>query len=327
MSPSPLVFTTANWNTPQSATVSGVDDAIVDGNQDTQVTFAVSSADAAYNGLIIPVVPVTNTDNDMAGITVSPPSFNVSEGFSGSYQIGLLTAPSDGSTISMLVTFDAAQLTVNGGSAPFTLAFSDTTPQTIPFTVLTNAAINVTRTLSITHQISVSSAPEYPVAMSRTVDVTINETIASLSAPPPPPSPTCDIENENPDGVLRTGIPDSLAYAINCRVLYYNSRPTDWLGGSLYSEANLGLPGLLDLGVEQAVDIFSPPPSSLSYFNGGAVFCLRGEGTLIWLPASQSPRHAEIIGSYTVDDFPGFTCATLFEPGTLILVSHNPVAP
>lgn len=62
----------------------------------------------------------------------------------------------------------------------------------------------------------------------------------------------------------------------------------------------------------------------MSHFDGGAVFCLRGEGTLIWLAASGQPRHAEIIGSYTVPDFPGFTCAILFEPGTLVLVCRDP---
>ncbi|MFN8378212.1 MAG: hypothetical protein U0452_06025 [Anaerolineae bacterium] len=34
-------------------------------------------------------------------------------------------------------------------------------------------------------------------------------------------------------------------------------------------------------------------------------------------------RHVEIKGSTTVPDFPGFTCATLFEPGTLVLVSDT----
>ena len=63
----------------------------------------------------------------------------------------------------------------------------------------------------------------------------------------------------------------------------------------------------------------------MTYFEGGAVFCLRGEGALIWLAASGMPHYPEIIGSYSVPEFPGFTCATLFEPGTLVLVSKNPV--
>ncbi|MBK9745744.1 MAG: CSLREA domain-containing protein [Chloroflexi bacterium] len=321
--PSPLVLTTANWNAPQTVTVTGVDDPNADGNQDSQVTFVVSSADAAYNGLVIPAVVVTNVDDDTAGITVSPAAFTASAGFSGSYQIGLLTPPSDGNPITVLVTFEAAELTVNGGSVSFLLTFSDTTPQTIPFTVLTNTANTTARTTSISHLVSASTAPEYPVGLARTVAVTIGATAVAL--PMPPPSPTCESENFDPDAVIRTGVPNTLIYAINCRVLYYNSHPTDWLGQALYSEANLGLPGLLELGVQQAVDIFSPPPSSLTYFDGGAVFCLRGSGTLIWLAASQSPRHAEIIGSYSVGEFPGFTCTTLFEPGTLILVSANPL--
>jgi hypothetical protein len=36
------------------------------------------------------------------------------------------------------------------------------------------------------------------------------------------------------------------------------------------------------------------------------------------------PRRAEIIGSYRVAEFDSFTCATLFEPGTLVLVSRLP---
>jgi hypothetical protein len=42
------------------------------------------------------------------------------------------------------------------------------------------------------------------------------------------------------------------------------------------------------------------------------------------MAASQSPRVPQIIGSYSVPEWPGFTCATLFEPGTLVLVAQNP---
>jgi hypothetical protein len=143
--------------------------------------------------------------------------------------------------------------------------------------------------------------------------------------PPPPEVPTCDVHNFEPGGVVRSSVSDALGSAINCRVLYQNGASTTWLGYDLYSSGNLGVPGLVDLGVQQAIDIFSL--AGATYFEGGAVFCLRGTGTLIWLAASNSPRHAEIIGSYSVPEFPGFTCATLFEPGTLVLVSENPVGP
>ena len=140
--------------------------------------------------------------------------------------------------------------------------------------------------------------------------------------PPPPEVPLCTDHNFSEGGVVRIGLSDALRSAVNCRVLYQNGSSSTWLGFALYGEANLGVEGLTALGVLQAVDIFSP--AGLTYFEGGGVFCLRGEGTLIWLASSQCPRHPEIIGSYTVPEFEGFTCATLFEPGTLVLVEHNP---
>ncbi len=143
--------------------------------------------------------------------------------------------------------------------------------------------------------------------------------------PPPPEVPVCSDQNFSESGVVRTGLPNELQSAVHCRVLYQNGESTTWLGQALYGVGNLGVDGLLDLGVQQAIDIFSP--SGVTYFTGGGVFCLRGEGTLIWLAGSQTPRHAEIIGSYTVPEFAGFTCATLFEPGMLILVERSPVAP
>jgi CSLREA domain-containing protein len=145
----------------------------------------------------------------------------------------------------------------------------------------------------------------------------------TATVPPPPPAPHAEDLNFDANGVVHTGIPDTLVDSINIRVLYQNGQPTQWLGRDLYNGGSIGNQGVLDLGVQQAVDIFSP--NGVTHFESGAVFCLRGEGTLIWLAASGAPRHAEIIGSYEVEDFPGFTCATLFEPGTLVLVRDNPV--
>ena len=321
VNPDQLVFTRGNWDTPQIVTVTGVDDSTQDGPVAYSIiTAAAVSTDTAYSGMNAADVLVTNTDDDSAGLVVAPQTIPLSEGLTGSYTIRLLTAPT-ASPVTVQVDFPADQLTVNGSSVPFTLALTDTTPQPIPFSVLANGNVNTSRELVIRHTIVSTAAPEYPVGTQAVVTLSVYDT------PPPPPSPTCDSENFNENGIVRTGVPDALASAINCRVLYHNGGSTTWLGSPLYGEANLGVPGLLDLGVLQAVDIFSPPPSSLSYFEGGFVMCLQGEGSLIWLAARHSPRIAEIIGSYPVPEFPGFTCATLFEPGTLILVSENPASP
>ena len=41
---SPLTFTNANWNTPQTVTVTGVDDNIIDGNINSTITISVVDA-------------------------------------------------------------------------------------------------------------------------------------------------------------------------------------------------------------------------------------------------------------------------------------------
>ncbi|MBN8635601.1 MAG: hypothetical protein J0M07_09800 [Anaerolineae bacterium] len=312
-----LTFTSTDWNTAQTVTVTAVDDNLAEGTPHSgAVTFA--AAGGGYAGVSIAPVSVSITDNDNGGLSLAPLAFQLTEGVTNSYTIRLLSTPTV-APITLLVEFPTDQVSVNGNSAPFTLIFSDTTPQTITFTVLANSDNNSPRTITIQHTITSSGAAEYPPGTQAVVTLAIDD------VPPPPPSPTCDSENFSADGVVRTGVPDGLANAINCRVLYHNGGATTWLGSPLYSAAHLGVPGLLDLGVLQAVDIFSPPPSNLTYFQNGIVMCLRGEGTLIWLAASHAPRTAEIIGSYPVPEFPNFTCASLFEPGTLILVSVDPL--
>src|SRR5262249_8656853 len=73
VSTNPLPFTAANWNVPQSVTVTGVDDFVDDGNiAYTIVLGKTQSNDPLYNGVTPASVAVTNTDNDTAGIKVTP---------------------------------------------------------------------------------------------------------------------------------------------------------------------------------------------------------------------------------------------------------------
>jgi hypothetical protein len=69
-----LTFTNANWNVAQTVTVTGVDDSIADGNQAYQIltTADTTTTDTNYKNLKPADVAVTNTDNETAGITVSP---------------------------------------------------------------------------------------------------------------------------------------------------------------------------------------------------------------------------------------------------------------
>lgn len=69
VSPTSLLFTSADWDVAQMVTVTGVDDAIVDGTQTASITFTVTSADAKYDGFAVTAVSVANADDDSAGAT------------------------------------------------------------------------------------------------------------------------------------------------------------------------------------------------------------------------------------------------------------------
>lgn len=63
-----LVFDPSNWSEPQAVTITGVDDALVDGSQKYQITFgATVSDDKVYAGRILQPIQLSNVDNDSAG--------------------------------------------------------------------------------------------------------------------------------------------------------------------------------------------------------------------------------------------------------------------
>ena len=67
-----LTFTTTNWNTARTVTVTGVDDADVDGEQTFSITFRVESADPGYAGISVPAVSVTNADDEPLALNQAP---------------------------------------------------------------------------------------------------------------------------------------------------------------------------------------------------------------------------------------------------------------
>ena len=72
VAPQSLTFTATNWNIPQTVTITGVDDNIDDGDQNYKIVLAATSDQPDYNGINLPEVLVTNRDDDVAGITVTP---------------------------------------------------------------------------------------------------------------------------------------------------------------------------------------------------------------------------------------------------------------
>uniref|UniRef100_UPI001CFF5082 hypothetical protein n=1 Tax=Microseira wollei TaxID=467598 RepID=UPI001CFF5082 len=52
-SPTSLTFTSANWNTPQTVTVSAINDNVAEGNHSGTISHTATSSDANYNGITI----------------------------------------------------------------------------------------------------------------------------------------------------------------------------------------------------------------------------------------------------------------------------------
>ena len=126
-----LTFTTMNWNTAQTVTVTGVDD-VIDSDRTTTVTHLAASTDSGYNSFDVDDVMVTATDNDTAGLTFDPASVNVPEGSSSSYTVVLDTEPTDTVTVAITAGGDVS-------TNPTSLTFTTTDWNTAQ-TVTVNAA-------------------------------------------------------------------------------------------------------------------------------------------------------------------------------------------
>ena len=122
-STSSLTFTAANWNAVQTVTVTGVDDAVDDGNATySVVTGTASSADPGYGGMAVADVAVTNVDNDTAGTSVSTISGSTTEaGGSASFSVMLTSQPTADVTIA-IASSDTTEGTVSTSSLTFTAA-------------------------------------------------------------------------------------------------------------------------------------------------------------------------------------------------------------
>ena len=136
-----LTFTPANWNTTQTAKVTGVDDFVADGDILYYVTTAATSGDAYYNGIAGPTVSLTNYDNDTAGITVTPSSGLVTteHGETATFAVVLTSQPTASVTIG-LSSSDTTEGTVSTSSLIFTAA-NWNAPQTVTVTGVSDGTL------------------------------------------------------------------------------------------------------------------------------------------------------------------------------------------
>ena len=137
-----LTFTTTDWDTAQTVTVSGVADSDT-ANESATVNLSATSTDGEYQGKAASVA-VSVTDNDEAGLVVSPATLTVVEEATGSFTVRLATLPTASVTVSVAVAAtDAGEATVDMASLTFT-----TTDWNTPQTVTVSGTADVTRPTS-----------------------------------------------------------------------------------------------------------------------------------------------------------------------------------
>ncbi len=162
VSPASLTFTSANWNTAQTVTVTGVDDSVVDG--DTAVSLTLSIDDANSNDFFDPladhVISVSNTDDDTAGITVSAISGSTTEaGGTATFTVVLNSEPIADVSIA-LSSSDTTEGTVSPASLAFTTATWNTA-QLVTVTGVDDTVVDGDTTYAIVTAAASSSDTTY----------------------------------------------------------------------------------------------------------------------------------------------------------------------
>jgi len=99
--PASMTFTSLDWSTPQTVTVTGVDDFAIDGDILYSIVLSAAvSADPVYDTIKPADVAVTNVDDDTAGAIISNISGNTDEaGTSATFDVQLSSQPTDPVTI------------------------------------------------------------------------------------------------------------------------------------------------------------------------------------------------------------------------------------
>ena len=123
--PATLTFTTANWSTPQRVTVSAASDG--DTANDT-ATLTHTASGGGYNDAPAVQVTVSVTDDDTAGLSITPTVLNLIENGISAYIVSLTAQPSANVTVS--IASDNPDVTVRPASLTFTTANWDT-PQAV----------------------------------------------------------------------------------------------------------------------------------------------------------------------------------------------------
>ncbi len=168
-----LTFTTDNWNTAQTVTVSAAEDA--DATADADVTLTHTASGGDYGSVAAKTVTVTITENDTAGVTIDPASLTVTEGGAKDYAVRLDSEPT--ADVTVAITGHArTDLTLSGDTLTNdALTFTTdnwNTAQTVTVSAAEDADATADADVTLTHT---ASGGGYGSVAAKTVTVTITE--------------------------------------------------------------------------------------------------------------------------------------------------------
>ena len=168
-----LTFTTENWATAQTVTVTGVDD---NERSKRSVTIWHRAGGGGYDGIGVPEVRVTVTDNEPPpGVTVSATQVSVAEaGGTATYSVALTSQPAGDVTITP-TSSDASIATVSGALTFGTGSWSS--PQTVTVTGV-NDDVTGDRSATIKHAVS---GADYGGVSAPSVSVTVTNDDAEVT--------------------------------------------------------------------------------------------------------------------------------------------------
>ena len=123
--PASLTFTTTNWDTAQTVTVSASHDSGHD-DEDATVTHTAASSDAKYDGISVADVPVNVTDDDDVPVTVSfgQATYTVAEGSSVTVKVMLSANPERTVTIPLSTTNQGGATASDYSGVPANVVFN-----------------------------------------------------------------------------------------------------------------------------------------------------------------------------------------------------------
>ena len=174
-----LTFTTANWATAQTVTVTGTDDSTAEANETVTLAHAVASTDdSAYDALEDVLVTVTVEDNDSVGVMIDPTELTVTEGSSKSYAVKLTSQPAGDVTVTVSghsgTGAALSGMTLTSNVLTFTTA-NWSTAQTVTVTGTDDDTAEAAETVTLAHAVASTDDSAYNALSDLSVTVTVED--------------------------------------------------------------------------------------------------------------------------------------------------------